>query len=744
MVINRQYNSQQMVKTNSRQIGGDRMKRYLGTLWMAVILFCTCGAAVHAAVPAVVSTAGTEAAGTEAAGMEAAGMMASFPMLGTDLLQAEEQTAVIPLQDTVQQEQDVENRDGIIHDAGIGPAYQGIYTTEDLLQIQEQQAGEIPSHRAVSVSAASEGEAVAWLKQLLVNRTTDCTLTLTYTDQYSDAYFRNLLNLAMTEGTHLPASHGDYIKANFIGFRYSAAMGGGQIRYTIQFVYTSDAAQEAQVDQRIPQLVAELGLHGMSDYDKLRTIHDYLVNHITYHQDGTYTSHSAYSALIRGYSVCQGYAGLFQRLCREVGIPCRYITGYAGEAHAWNIVYLDGYWYNVDVTWDDPVGGSLRHTYFLKAPADFMDHARDAEYDTAEFHNTYRMAVLSYGVGPEPKAEQPNLSYQFTGLDGKAVSTTGTGRPKLVIFFSTQCYNSQTVLKQIAASGLASTGAVEILAIAANTSDPSQVSACRQSWCPQGNITFAYGSGSTASSALWQYAGRVGLSGSVSYPLIFMIDGDNKIQYYSTGLTSVEKIEIVYLPILSTKNTFEDVAYHPGNWKYDAVQYVYEHGIMQGIANTRKFDPDSSMTREMFATVLYRMAKSPAVAWQPVFSDVESGKYYAQPVLWANSQGIATGIGGGRFGTGNPVTREQIAKMLYVYGEKCRYQVSGRSGLEGFTDAASVSAWATDYVQWAVSAGMISGKPNGDGSYRLDPQGPATRAECAKMLMKFQQANGAG
>ena len=85
------------------------------------------------------------------------------------------------------------------------------------------------------------------------------------------------------------------------------------------------------------------------------------------------------------------------------------------------------------------------------------------------------------------------------------------------------------------------------------------------------------------------------------------------------------------------------------------------------------------------------------------------------------------------------ITREQIAKMLYLYGKSQGYDVSGVSSLDSFTDKDTVSGWAVDYMQWAVNAQMISGKPNGDGTFRLDPKGQATRAECAKMLMMFME-----
>lgn len=182
---------------------------------------------------------------------------------------------------------------------------------------------------------------------------------------------------------------------------------------------------------------------------------------------------------------------------------------------------------------------------------------------------------------------------------------------------------------------------------------------------------------------------------------------------------------------------FTDIPEWPGYWKYDNVKYVYDRGIMNGIAGTTLFDPDGKLNRAMFATVLYRMAGSPKVEFKNTFSDVEDGKYYSDAVMWVSEKGIAQGFQDGTYGVTTYITREQIAKMLCEYAVKQGYDANGRTSLDSFTDEDSVNYWAIDYMQWTVNTGMISGKPNDDGSFRLDPKGEATRAECAKMLTMF-------
>lgn len=189
--------------------------------------------------------------------------------------------------------------------------------------------------------------------------------------------------------------------------------------------------------------------------------------------------------------------------------------------------------------------------------------------------------------------------------------------------------------------------------------------------------------------------------------------------------------------VISKPWPFTDIPELPGYWKYDNVKYVYDRDIMNGIAGTTLFDPDGKLNRAMFATVLYRMAGSPQVTFEDVFTDVEDGKYYSKAVIWVKEKGIAQGFQDGSYGVDKNITREQIAKMLCEYAMKQGYNAEGRASLDSFTDKDSVNYWAVDYVMWTVDTGMITGKPNDDGTFRIDPRGDATRAECAKMLTMF-------
>lgn len=185
------------------------------------------------------------------------------------------------------------------------------------------------------------------------------------------------------------------------------------------------------------------------------------------------------------------------------------------------------------------------------------------------------------------------------------------------------------------------------------------------------------------------------------------------------------------------RNTFADVS--EGAWYYDAVEYVCQNGLMAGTSATT-FAPDVTTSRAMIATILWRQAGSPVVNYAMRFDDVDPNAYYGEAVRWAASEGIVSGYGNGKFGSNDPITREQLATMLYNYEKK---QGGGFSGAWAFRldfdDVASVSEWAYEPMSWMVMNGVISGTS----STTLSPKGQATRAQAATMLMRYLEAAGA-
>ena len=180
-------------------------------------------------------------------------------------------------------------------------------------------------------------------------------------------------------------------------------------------------------------------------------------------------------------------------------------------------------------------------------------------------------------------------------------------------------------------------------------------------------------------------------------------------------------------------NRFSDVS--TGSWYYDAVQYVYDAGLMSG-TGSYVFSPDGATTRGMIVTILYRLEGNPSTG-SASFSDVSSGKYYAQAVAWAAENGIVSGYSASRFGPENAITREQLAAILYRYAAYKGYAVSDLASLTSYADNSLVASYAKTPFAWAVQAGIITGT----GANRLSPSAGATRAQVAAMLMRFCQSD---
>lgn len=200
------------------------------------------------------------------------------------------------------------------------------------------------------------------------------------------------------------------------------------------------------------------------------------------------------------------------------------------------------------------------------------------------------------------------------------------------------------------------------------------------------------------------------------------------------GRVSIDA-HFVRVEMPSTSNVFYDVA--QGAWYYDAVQYVTQRGLMTGVSD-RQFAPNAILSRAQAVQILYALAGGPTVSASNDFVDVNRGDWYADAVSWATANGVVSGMGKEMFGPNAPLTREQLALILYHYAQVAGYAPhQGGMAIQEFSDSASISGWALEAVQWAVNAGLISG--TGDGM--LDPDGAATRAQVAQIFMNFCQDN---
>ena len=178
-----------------------------------------------------------------------------------------------------------------------------------------------------------------------------------------------------------------------------------------------------------------------------------------------------------------------------------------------------------------------------------------------------------------------------------------------------------------------------------------------------------------------------------------------------------------------TQMPFTDVA--SSEWYYEAVQYVYNNELMNGMSATT-FEPNSTTTRGMIVTMLYRLENEPTAA-SAGFSDVAAGQWYTDAVNWAAANNIVNGYGDDQFGPTDTITREQMMAILYRYAQYKGYDVTASADLSAYTDAANISSYAVSAMQWAVGEGLI----NGITDTTLVPGGSATRAQVAAILMRF-------
>lgn len=183
----------------------------------------------------------------------------------------------------------------------------------------------------------------------------------------------------------------------------------------------------------------------------------------------------------------------------------------------------------------------------------------------------------------------------------------------------------------------------------------------------------------------------------------------------------------------TTELNFTDVK--ESDWFYKGVAYVVDKDIMSGVSEN-EFAPSGKLTRAMLVQMLYNMESRPACDAENAFMDVPVGQWYTDAVIWANDEKIVSGMGDGLFAPNMEITREQMVAMLYNYAKYKGYDVTASADLSAFADTASVSAWAQPAMQWAVAEGYISGM----GDSQLAPQGTATRAEIASVIMRFMEA----
>ena len=287
----------------------------------------------------------------------------------------------------------------------VNPLYEDVISIDDLKK-------KLDSSNDEQLFAASTGQyfsdydsAVSYLRKQMVSRETEITLNFpaSWFDSHKDELYWDLLYDAMKCDESSTGQDGDALIYGFAGCRLSYS-NAGYIQYTMS--YHSDAEQEAKLTAAVAEAMTTLQLNGLSEAKKIIKIHDYICNHVDYAYNSKEEQiYTAYGALCTGKAVCQGYAVLFYRLCKEAGLSVRIISGTGnGGAHAWNIVRIGSKYYNVDCTWDGQ-NTATYNDFLLKSEADFSDHTRKSwkvagshylYYTSAEFNAQYPMTEKSW------------------------------------------------------------------------------------------------------------------------------------------------------------------------------------------------------------------------------------------------------------------------------------------------------------------------------------------------------------
>lgn len=287
----------------------------------------------------------------------------------------------------------------------VNPLYEDVISIDDLKKKLDSSNGE-------QLFAASTGQyfsdydsAVSYLRKQMVSRETEITLNFpaSWFDSHKDELYWDLLYDAMKCDESSTGQDGDALIYGFAGCRLSYS-NAGYIQYTMS--YHSDAEQEAKLTAAVAEAMTTLQLNGLSEAKKIIKIHDYICNHVDYAYNSKEEQiYTAYGALCTGKAVCQGYAVLFYRLCKEAGLSVRIISGTGnGGRHAWNIVRIGSKYYNMDCTWDGQDAATYNE-FLLKSEADFRDHTRKSwkvagshylYYTSAEFNAQYPMTEKSW------------------------------------------------------------------------------------------------------------------------------------------------------------------------------------------------------------------------------------------------------------------------------------------------------------------------------------------------------------
>ena len=324
-------------------------------------------------------------------------------MVPSTIVEASEVTTMESVKASSNQSEVTKPEENTIY--AVNPLYEDVISIDDLKKKLDSSNDEQLFGSSTGQYFSDYDSAVLYLRKQMVSRETEINLNFpeSWFTSHKDGLYWDLLYDAMKCDDSSTGQEGDALLYGYAGCNVSYST-AGYIKYTM--AYHSNAEQEAKLTEAVASAMTTLQLNGLSEAKKITKIHDYICNHVDYEYNSKEEQiYTAYGALCTGKAVCQGYAVLFYRLCKEAGLSVRIISGTGnGGPHAWNIVRIGSKYYNVDCTWDGQDAATYNE-FLLKSEADFRDHTRESwkvagsrylDYTSAEFNAQYPMTEKSW------------------------------------------------------------------------------------------------------------------------------------------------------------------------------------------------------------------------------------------------------------------------------------------------------------------------------------------------------------
>lgn len=525
----------------------------------------------------------------------------------------------------------------------------------------------------------SFGDAVEYLRACMIDREPQVTLRYQASSGYDarDMYHQ-FLDSAMQEYESSTVA-GDYLLKHYSSSRCSMSGGGSSWSFRFDFVYHTSAAEEAATTSAVESLLNQLNVWYASDYTKAKAIHDWMVMNIRYDDyyasQTSYSPYSAYSAIVKRNTVCQGFGSLFYRLCKELGVNVRYISGWGqNESHGWNIVKLGAWWYNVDVTWDQNIGNNqwICDQFFLKSNSEFPNHTRDAEFNTSLFNQRYPMSPTSYD--PSTPTTESIAGASVTGVQSSYLYTGSPIEPAVTVRL-----NGKTLSRgsdySVSYQNNVTRGTATIVITGTGNYHGTAQRTFKIEWTPECDLFLDTPAGAWyITEGALDYVTDAGIMGGYEDARYGEFGPEDAI---TRGQVAVILHRLAGEPYAAGTGGFTDVA--AGAYYTEAIAWAKQLGIIEGYPDGR-FGPEEPVQREQFVKMLG------AYAELCLGMDVSSDCWAAMHI---NEWGL-------------------------------------------------VSSWAQEYLGWAVD-NKIMGGSNINGAHYLQPQGTATRAQAAKMFMVFDR-----